>query len=61
MVPLHAACLGLAVLGVLKFLPWVGVVVWTAATLVGIGATLITKFGRREPWFAVEKDAIAAR
>jgi len=51
--PLTAACLGLAALGLLKFLPWVGTMVWTAATLLGVGATLITKFGRREPWFLV--------
>jgi hypothetical protein len=38
-------------LGIVKLLPWIGVWVWTAATLVGIGATLSTKFGRRERWF----------
>lgn len=49
--PLNAATLGLVALGVLKFLPYVGVWVWTAATLIGIGAALTTKFGRQEPWF----------
>lgn len=49
--PLNAATLGLLVLGALKFLPVVGVLVWTAATLIGVGATFTTKFGRREPWF----------
>lgn len=49
--PLNAATLGLLVLGVIKFLPWVGVWTWTAATLIGVGAALSTKFGRREPWF----------
>lgn len=49
--PLSAATIGLLVLGALKFLPWVGVWAWTAATLIGIGATLSSKFGRREPWF----------
>lgn len=49
--PLNAATLGLLVLGILKFLPWVGVWAWTAATLIGIGAALSTKFGRQEPWF----------
>lgn len=49
---LAAATLGLAVLGALKFVPWIGVAVWSAATLVGVGAALRTKFGRREPWFA---------
>ena len=49
--PLSAATLGLLVMGVVKFLPLVGVWTWTAATLIGIGAALSTKFGRREPWF----------
>lgn len=49
--PLNAATLGLLVLGILKFLPWVGVWAWTAATLIGIGASLSSKLGRREPWF----------
>ena len=47
----HYTLLGLTVLGVLKFIPYVGIWVWTAATLIGIGATLRTKFGRLEPWF----------
>ena len=42
---------GLSLLGIVKLLSWIGVWVWTAATLVGIGATLSTKFGRRERWF----------
>jgi len=49
--PLNAATLGLLVMGAVKFLPWVGVWAWTAATLIGIGAALSTKLGRREPWF----------
>jgi hypothetical protein len=49
--PLNAATLGLLVLGAVKFLPWFGVLVWTMATFIGIGAALSTKFGRREPWF----------
>lgn len=49
--PLNAATLGLLVLGAVKFLPWLGVWAWTAATLIGIGASLSSKFGRREPWF----------
>jgi hypothetical protein len=49
--PLNAATLGLLVLGVVKFLPWLGVWAWTAASLIGIGASLSSKFGRREPWF----------
>lgn len=49
--PLNAATLGLLVMGAVKFLPWFGVLVWTMATFIGIGAALSTKFGRREPWF----------
>lgn len=49
--PLNAATIGLLVMGVVKFLPYVGIWVWTAATLIGIGAALTTKFGRQEPWF----------
>ncbi len=49
--PLNAATLGLLVMGLIKFLPLVGSWTWTAATLIGIGAALSTKFGRREPWF----------
>jgi len=49
--PLTAATLGLLVLGALKFLPYLGLLAWTTATLIGIGASLSTKFGRREPWF----------
>jgi hypothetical protein len=49
--PLNAATVGLLVLGAIKFLPWFGVLAWTAATLIGVGAALSTKFGRREPWF----------
>lgn len=49
--PLTAATVGLLALGVVKFLPWVGMIVWTMATFIGVGATLATKLGRREPWF----------
>ena len=48
--PLASTLYGLALLGVLKFVPWVGVWAWTAATLVGVGASLLTKLGRREAW-----------
>lgn len=48
--PLRAALVGLTVLGVVKLLPWVGIWVWTVITLIGVGATLASKFGRLEPW-----------
>lgn len=49
--PLNAATLGLVLMGALKLIPYVGVWAWTAATLIGMGAALTTKFGRQEPWF----------
>jgi hypothetical protein len=48
---LDAAIAGLLLLGFVKLLPWLGAWVWTAVTLLGVGATLDSKFGRREPWF----------
>lgn len=48
---LNAAALGLFLLGGVKLVPWLGTVAWTAATLIGVGSALTTKFGRRRPWF----------
>jgi hypothetical protein len=48
---LDAAVLGLLVLGAVKLVPFLGAWVWTAATLLGVGATLDSKFGRGGPWF----------
>ncbi|MDX1502413.1 MAG: hypothetical protein R3325_08605 [Thermoanaerobaculia bacterium] len=48
--PLNAALAGLVLLGAVKMLPWAGAWVWTMATLIGVGATLTTNFGRREAW-----------
>lgn len=50
-IPLNTALAGLLALGILKLVPWLGVWIWTAATLIGVGAALTTKFGRGEPWF----------
>jgi len=50
LLPLSAATVGLLVLGAAKLLPWIGVWTWTVATLIGVGAALSTKLGRREPW-----------
>lgn len=47
---LQNAIVGLLILGLLKFLPWLGIWAWTAATLVGVGACMTTKFGRHETW-----------
>ena len=48
--PLTAASYGLIALGVLKFLPWVGIWSWSIATFIGVGAALTTRLGRREVW-----------
>lgn len=56
-VQLHAAVLGLSLLGLVKLVPMAGVWVWTAATLIGMGATLRSKFGRFEPWFDRDNGA----
>ena len=54
--PLNCAVIGLLVLGSVKMVPWLGTWVWTIASLIGIGASLMTKFGRREPWFEFDLD-----
>ena len=51
LMPLTAATYGLIALGILKFLPFVGIWTWTVATFIGVGAALTTKLGRREAWF----------
>jgi hypothetical protein len=59
---LHAATAGLLALGVAKFLPVVGAWIWTVATLIGVGASLASKFGRQEDWFQIaELDRAAPR
>lgn len=50
---LNAATVGLLLLGAVKFVPTVGTWVWTLATLIGVGASLSSKFGRQEAWFQV--------
>ena len=57
LIALHTAVCGLLVLAVVKLVPYVGLWVWTAASLIAVGATLRSKFGRREPWM---QDAPAA-
>ena len=47
-----AATLGLLLLGALKLVPFAGSILWTVATLIGLGAALATKLGRNEPWLA---------
>lgn len=56
--PLNTATVGLLVLGAVKLLPWVGLLAWHVATFIGVGAALVTKLGRREPWFDLATEPL---
>ena len=43
--------IGVLLLGVIRLIPVLGLIVWSIASVFGIGTALATKFGRREPWF----------
>ncbi|MFP3941636.1 MAG: hypothetical protein ACLF0P_15165 [Thermoanaerobaculia bacterium] len=59
---LNAATAGLLLLGIAKFVPLAGSWIWTVATLIGVGASFTSKFGRQEAWFRMaELDAPAPR
>ena len=49
--------IGLLLLGALRMIPVVGPIIWSAASIFGIGVALATRFGRREPWFLVWRPA----
>jgi hypothetical protein len=49
---IHAGTVGLVVLGLVKLVPVAGTLVWTVASLIGVGAAAVTKLGRNEPWLA---------
>lgn len=51
---------GLFILGLLRLLPVAGVIIWSLASVFGIGVALATRFGRREPWFLVWRPAEAS-
>lgn len=42
---LHEACLGLLLLGLVKFVPWLGVAIWSVVTFVGVGSAIRVRFG----------------
>ena len=48
---------GVLLLGAIRLIPIVGPVVWSLASVFGVGTALATKFGRREPWFLVFRPA----
>ena len=42
---------GVLVLGALRMIPGVGTILWSIASIIGVGVALTTRFGKREPWF----------
>ena len=50
---------GVLILGVIRLIPVIGPLAWSAASVFGIGVALATKFGRREPWFLAWRPAEA--
>ena len=50
---------GVLILGAIRLFPVVGTIVWSMASVFGIGVALATKFGRREPWFLAWRPAEA--
>ena len=49
--------IGVLVLGAIRLIPVLGLVVWSIASVFGVGTALATKFGRREPWFLAFRPA----
>jgi hypothetical protein len=43
--------IGVLLLGAIRMIPIVGTILWSLASIFGVGVALATKFGRREPWF----------
>lgn len=50
---------GVLLLGAVRLVPVVGPIVWSLASIFGVGVALATKFGRREPWFLEYRTANA--
>jgi hypothetical protein len=48
--------IGLLLLGALRMIPVAGTILWGVASLFGVGAALVTAFGRREPWFLTDRE-----
>ncbi|HVE73455.1 MAG TPA: hypothetical protein VNI54_18970 [Thermoanaerobaculia bacterium] len=51
--------IGVLLLGALRMIPVVGTILWSLASIFGVGVALATKFGRREPWFLAFRAANA--
>jgi hypothetical protein len=50
---------GVVLLGAIRLIPVVGTIIWTCASVFGIGTALATRFGRREPAFLAWRPAEA--
>jgi hypothetical protein len=57
---LHVALVGFLLLTLLKLVPYFGTWLWTVASFVAVGASIGSKFGRREPWFADDPSELFA-
>ena len=51
--------IGVLLLGALRLIPVAGTILWSLASIFGIGVALATRFGRREPWFLELRSAVA--
>lgn len=51
--------IGVLLLGALRLIPVAGTILWSLASIFGIGVALATRFGRREPWFLQYRSAVA--
>lgn len=51
--------IGLLILGALRVIPGLGPVVWSCASVFGVGVALATRFGRRDPVFLAFREAEA--
>ena len=49
--PLLLTLIGFLAVGLVRLVPMVGLVVWLAASVLGVGVALTTKFGSGDPWF----------
>lgn len=51
--------IGVLILGAIRLIPGVGTIVWSCASVFGIGVALATKFGRRDPAFLAWREVEA--
>jgi hypothetical protein len=51
--------IGLLILGAARLIPGLGPIVWSCASVFGVGVALATKFGRRDPVFLAFREAEA--